>query len=70
MSIHDPQSNRSNWTMAVNSDRYGSRLGSYHTRKHAFQKAHSEVLDHIQRGNADAAYSLVRLLVGLARTTE
>lgn len=46
----------SNWTHAVN-------LAS---RRQAFEKAHREVLDHISRGNADAAYYLVRLLCGLA----
>lgn len=46
---------------------YGTQVGSYHTRKLAFNRLHAEVISAIQLGHDDAAAILVRLLVKLAQ---
>ena len=39
-------------------------------RSLVFEKTYRELLAHISRGNADAAYILTRLLTALARTAD
>lgn len=45
---------------------YADKVGTYHTRKLAFDRLHADLIGQIARGNADAAYYIVRLLSKLA----